>query len=174
MFNKRLAKEALINHKRRPDLVLLKDASLSAVGLDRFDNNGDLINMQEVLLIELKKGRSTIARSEMFQALGYVQDLLGCGFLDGSPYIHAFVVGHEIHEKVERVLSVGRDPERGVVKATTYGQLVRTGGARLFKLRENLEERYEDVKGTDLSFARDGRTDTDCIAGREKPTGIFT
>ena len=86
----------------------------------------------------------------MFQALGYVQDLLGCGFLDGSPYIHAFVVGHEIHEKVERVLSVGRDPERGVVKATTYGQLVRTGGARLFKLRENLEERYEDVKGTDL------------------------
>ena len=150
VFNKRLAKEAFINHKRRPDLVLLKDASLSAVGLDKFDKDGNLMTLQEVLLIELKRGGSIIGRDEMFQALGYVQDLLGCGFLDGSPYIRAFVVGHEIHEKVEQVLPVGRNPERGVVKATTYGQLVRTGGARLFKLRENLQERYEDVEGTDL------------------------
>jgi hypothetical protein len=150
VFQKRVEGESFINHKRRPDLVLLKDASLSAVGLDRFDRGGTLLTMQDVLLIELKKGKSTIGRDEMYQALNYVQDLLGCGALDGSPYIRAFVVGHTIHEKVEPVLPVGRDPERGEVRAASYAQLVRTGRARLFKLRENLQSRYEDVKGTDL------------------------
>jgi len=130
--------------------VILKDGSLSAVAIDGFDDKGMLLAMKHVLLIELKKGASEIGRSEMHQATDYVQDLLKCGLLDGPPFVDVFVVGHTVGDKVERVLTLGKNPEFGRVQATTYGQLVRTGEARLFKLRDNLQARYEEVKGTDL------------------------
>lgn len=93
-----------------------------------------------------------IGREEMNQADGYVQDFLSSGALDGTPMFRAFVVGHEIAPKTtkekdlleERVL-------RGRVVATTYGQLTRTAHQRLFRLKERIPARYEDVSGADLS-----------------------
>lgn len=150
VFGERLAADAFINSRKRPDLVILKDASLSAVAIDGFDDKGMLTAMKHALIIELKKGASEIGRTEMHQATDYVQDLLKCGLLDGPPFIDVFVVGHTVDDKVERFQKLGDKPEIGRVQATTYGQLVRTGEARLFKLRENLQVRYEEVKGTDL------------------------
>ncbi len=73
-----------------------------------------------------------------------------CGLLDGPPFIDVFIVGYIVGDKVERFQKLGDKPEIGRVQATTYGQLVRTGEARLFKLRERLQARYQEVKGTDL------------------------
>ena len=150
VFGERLAANAFLNGRKRPDLVILKDASLSAVAIDGFDDVGMLTALKHVLIIELKKGASQIGRNEMHQATDYVQDLLNCGLLDGRPFVDVFVAGHSVSEKVERHLKLGENPEFGRVQATTYGQLVRTGEARLFKLRESLQTRYEEVKGTDL------------------------
>lgn len=150
VFGERLAANAFLNSRKRPDLVMLKDGSLSAVAIDGFDDKGTLLAMKHVLLIELKKGASEIGRTEMHQATDYAQDLLKCGLLDGPPFVDVFVVGHTVGDKAERFLKLGNDPEFGRVQATTYGQLVRTGEARLFKLRDNLQARYEEVKGTDL------------------------
>jgi hypothetical protein len=150
VFGERLAADAFLNARKRPDLVILKDASLCAVAIDRFDNAGVLTAMKHVLIIELKKGASQIGRNEMHQATDCVQDLLKCGLLDGRPFVDVFVAGHSVGEKVERHLKLGENPEFGRVQARTYGQLVRTGEARLFKLRENLQTRYDEVKGTDL------------------------
>jgi hypothetical protein len=150
VFGERLTGDAFVNSRKRPDLVILKDASLSAVAIDRFDDKGMLTAMKHALIIELKKGASQIGRNEMHQATDYVQDLLKCGLLDGPPFIDVFVVGHTVDDKLERFQKLGDKPEIGRVQATTYGQLVRTGEARLFKLRENLQARYEEVKGTDL------------------------
>lgn len=150
VFGERLAADAFLNSRKRPDLVMLKDGSLSAVAIDGFDDKGTLLAMKHVLLIELKRGASEIGRTEMHQATDYAQDLLKCGLLDGPPFVDVFVVGHTVGDKVERFLKLGNNPEFGRVQATTYGQLVRTGEARLFKLRNNLQARYEEVKGTDL------------------------
>ena len=55
-----------------------------------------------------------------------------------------------IDEKVEPKRSIGEDPVLGRVQAVTYGQLVRSAQKRLFRLRERLASRYEEVTGTDL------------------------
>jgi hypothetical protein len=150
VFGSRLGTDAFKNSKKRPDLVILNDASLSAVAIEGFDEKGLLATMKHVLILELKKGASAIGRSEMHQAVDYVQDLQKCGLLDGPPFIDSFVVGHAVDDKVERFQKLGEKPELGRIQATTYGQLVRTGEARLFKLRDSLQERYDEVKGSDL------------------------
>ena len=141
------------NARQRPDIVSLGDATCSVVGTEAFDSaNSNLMRIQDVLIIELKKGKSAIGREEMNQADGYIQDFLGSGALDGTPIFRAFVVGYEIAPKTAREKEIKEESVlRGKVMATTYGQLTRTAHHRLFRLKERIPARYEDVSGADLS-----------------------
>lgn len=150
VFGQRVDKKAFINHRNRPDLVILEDATLSAVATEQVDDTNGLATLRDVLVIELKRGGSKIGRDEVNQATGYVEDLLNCGLLDGPPFIRAFAVGHEVDTHIESVRTVGESPLRGRIQVTTYGQLVRTAEQRLFRLRDRLKARYEEVSGSDL------------------------
>ncbi|MBI2393245.1 MAG: hypothetical protein HYV09_26910 [Deltaproteobacteria bacterium] len=77
----------------------------------------------------------------MTQAEGYIEDLLHCGLLDGPPFVQAFVVGRELNSRTTAVKTIG-DPEQGRVQAVTFGQLIRTANARLFRIRDAVQERY--------------------------------
>lgn len=153
IFKKRLSTDAFINAKQRPDIMALADATCSIVGTEGFDAaDPTLTRIQNVLIIELKKGRSAIGREEMNQGSGYVQDFLGSGALDGTPMFRAFVVGHEITAKTSRELEHKEEGVlRGRVQAVTYGQLTRSAHQRLFRLKERIPARYEDMSGADLS-----------------------
>lgn len=153
IFGKRVSTTVFANARQRPDIVVLGDATCSVVGTESFDTtNSNLMRIQDVLIIEIKKGKSAIGREEMNQADGYVQDFLGSGALDGTPMFRAFVVGHEIAAKTSREKEIKEDGVlRGRVVATTYGQLTRTAHQRLFRLKERIPARYEDVSGADLS-----------------------
>ncbi len=153
IFKKRLSTDAFINAKQRPDIMALADATCSIVGTEGFDAaDPTLTRIQNVLIIELKKGRSAIGREEMNQGNGYVQDFLGSGALDGTPMFRAFVVGHEITAKTTREIELKEEGVlRGRVQAVTYGQLMRSAHQRLFRLKERIPARYEDVSGADLS-----------------------
>jgi hypothetical protein len=153
IFGKRVATTAFANSRQRPDIVLLGDATCSVVGTESFDSaNSNLMRIQDVLIIELKKGRASIGREEMNQADGYIQDFLGSGALDGTPTFRAFVVGYEIAPKTSRDKEIKEDGVlRGKVMATTYSQLTRSAHQRLFRLKERIPARYEDVSGADLS-----------------------
>ncbi|HYD48554.1 MAG TPA: ATP-binding protein [Terriglobales bacterium] len=150
VFKKKVKKaSSFINHRKRPDLLIQADFTLSAVATEEFDSGG-LTKLRDILLIELKKGGSCIGRDEVTQAEHYVEDLIGCGLLDGAPFIRAFVVGDEVDQRVQSVRTIGANPERGRIQTCTYGQLVRTALQRLFRLRERLGDRYDDASGTDL------------------------
>ncbi len=153
IFSKKVSTEAFANARQRPDIVVLSDATCSVVGTESFDSiNSNLMRIQDVLIIELKKGKSAIGRDEMNQADGYIQDFLGSGALDGTPTFRAFVVGYEIAPKTAREKEIREEGAlRGKVMATTYGQLTRTAHQRLFRLKERIPARYEDVSGADLS-----------------------
>jgi len=154
IFGKKVATTAFANSRQRPDIVVLGDATCSVVGTESFDSaNSNLMRIQDVLIIELKKGRSAIGRDEMNQADGYIQDFLGSGALDGTPNFRAFVVGYEIAPKTSRHKEIKDEGGvlRGTVMATTYGQLTRSAHQRLFRLKERIPARYEDVSGADLS-----------------------
>ncbi len=148
-----MSTDAFINHRQRPDIIVLADATCSIVGTEGFDPaEPTLTRIQNVLIIELKKGKSAIGRDEMFQADGYVQDFLGSGALDGTPMFRAFVVGHEIAPKTANEKEIKEDHVlRGRIVATTYGQLTRSAHQRLFRLKDRIPARYEDASGADLS-----------------------
>jgi len=150
VFAKRPRDESFTNPRKRADLICLADATVSGVATEQVNEQSGLVEIRDILLIELKRGSSKITRENIHQASDYVEDLLRSGLLDGTPYFRAFVVGHSIDEKVEPKRSIGENPVLGRVQAATYGQLVRSAQKRLFRLRERLASRYEEVTGTDL------------------------
>jgi two-component sensor histidine kinase len=137
-----------VNDKKRPDLVVLSDSSVSVTGAEQFSEETNLVEMRRLLIIELKRGGSDLTRDNRNQALQYVEDFMGCRELTGNPQIVAFVVGDTVQDKVARKQQV---EDRGTVYMTTFGQLVDTAHRRLFNLKEKLEERYDGVDGVELT-----------------------
>lgn len=152
VFGQKPEASAFNNSRQRPDLVVMADATYSIVGTEVFDSyDQNLTRIQDVLIIELKKGKSAIGRDEMNQADGYVQDFLGSGAMDGTPMFRAFVVGYEIQPKTSREKDIKEEGVlRGRIIATTYGQLTRSAHQRFFKLKEKIPTRYDGVSGVDL------------------------
>jgi hypothetical protein len=150
VFKKHVDPSSFTNPRQRADLIVLSDATLAGFATEQMEEGSGLMSVREVLLIELKRGDSEIIRDHMNQATDYLEEILRCGAMDGRPFVHAFVVGHRVNNRIEPIRSIGENPTRGKVHATTYGQLVRTAQSRLFRLREKLTSRYDDVKGSDL------------------------
>lgn len=152
VFGQKPGAAAFKNARQRPDLVIMAHATYSVVGTEVFDSHDqNLTKIQDVLIIELKKGKSAIGREEMNQADGYVQDFLSSGAMDGTPMFRAYVVGYEIQPKTIKEKEIKEDGVlRGRVMATTYGQLTRSANQRLFKLKEKIPARYDDISGVDL------------------------
>ncbi len=145
-----------INEKNRPDIVVLPDQSaIQLTGIESFHPaDPTLLQMQSILLIELKKGGFKLSRQEVFQANGYVQDIASSGVIHGKPFISAWVVGQSIASGVATDATVGDSSgDYGRVRATTFGALVDTANFRLMRLRKVLEERYDKLP-TDQLLAR--------------------
>lgn len=152
VFKTKINKNIFNNHRKRPDIVVLNDSTLSITGTEIFDSGSNLTTVNRVLLIELKRSGFKLSRDERNQAVGYVEDFMNCGSLIGDPYIEAFVIGQEFSEKVQPISTVknSNDVERGKIRISTFSQLVDTAEKRLFGLREKLSERYDDIPGLDL------------------------
>lgn len=153
IFKKESEATVFKNSRQRPDIMIMADATYSIVGTEVFDSHDqNLTKIQDVLIIELKKGKSKIGREEMNQADGYVQDFLSSGLMDGTPMFCAFVVGHEVDEKTMRDKNINGDGGvvRAKIQAVTYNQLTRSANKRLFKLKDKIPSRYDEVTGGDL------------------------
>ena len=136
------------NDRKRPDLFLFSGSTASVTGAEQFNSDTALVEMRRILIIELKRGGSSLSRDNRDQAVHYVEDFIGCKELTGNPQIFAFVVGETISGKVIGKQQVG---DNGHVCVTTYAQLVDTAQRRLFNLREKLTERYAGVTGVELA-----------------------
>jgi hypothetical protein len=150
LFNKDIVTDTFINYKKRPDIVSLKDSTISAVAIDEIDDDSKLVVAKDILIIELKKGGFTIGRDEMAQASNYIEDIMNSGLIDGTPKIKAYVVGHKIQNKTNSKKTTENGNFKGEVYAVTYGQLTRTAEARLFKLKSKLSERYDKMQTPEL------------------------
>lgn len=163
VFKTKIQKGIFNNHRKRPDIVVLPDSTLSVTGTETFEGDSGLSTVNRVLLIELKKGGSKLSRTERNQAMGYVEDFINAGNLIGNPSIDCYVIGKEFSEKVELTVKVG---DIGKVNICIFDQLVDTAEKRLFGLRQKLSDRYDDIPGMDLfkqqatqlkvDFAKDG------------------
>lgn len=73
--------KSFTNAKKRPDLIVIGDSTLSITGVSSFDKDGELSAVDKILVIELKKGGFKIKRDERDQANGYLEELLFSGSL---------------------------------------------------------------------------------------------
>ena len=100
IFKKRLAEGDIENPRKRADLLVLGDATVSGFATEAIEETS-MPTMNQVLLIELKRGAAEITRENVHQATDYVEDFLRSGLIDGEPRFKVFVVGHKISDKVE-------------------------------------------------------------------------
>jgi hypothetical protein len=147
IFKKEIQKDVFNNHRKRPDIVVLSDSTLSLTGTEMFDSESGLSQVNRILVIELKKGGSKLSRKERNQAMSYVEEFIGAGHIIGNPLVDCFVVGKAFSEKLELTVKVG---DRGRVNVCIFDQLVDTAEKRLFGLRKKLSDRYDDIPGMDL------------------------
>lgn len=152
LFKAPADQQKFYNAAKRPDLVVLPDRTLSLWATEQFDSTTpgpSLASLRDVLLIELKRGRSSIGLPEMTQAYHYVQELISSGGLEGTPFFHAFVVGHSVGTGISRQ---GMEiPGRARIMPTSYNQLMLTANRRLHGLKARIPARYEEVSGFELA-----------------------
>jgi hypothetical protein len=147
IFKQKVDSKQFENPQNRPDLFILNDSTKSITGAEEFNTETTLVEMRRILIIELKRGGSSLSRENRDQAVHYVEDFIGCKELTGNPCIFAFVIGDTVSGKLVGKQKVGDD---GHVFVSTYAQLVDTARRRLFNLKEKLTERYDGVSGVDL------------------------
>ncbi len=154
IFKRTDGDDIFINPKNRPDLVVLDQCSVGLTGTGRFDSENQLMVTTNILLVELKRGGFELRRSERGQLLGYLEDIRACA-VGSDAYIHAYLVGMKVEKgglSGSRVTDPNDDKkEIGRITITTFSQLVDTAEQRLFRLREALRDRYDDVPALDLS-----------------------
>tara|TARA_R110002050_G_scaffold84104_5_gene179684 strand:+ start:3042 stop:4973 length:1932 start_codon:yes stop_codon:yes gene_type:complete len=152
VFGKKIDIDIFNNNRKRPDIVVMGNSTFSITATTDFDHDNGLSSIKKVLIIELKRGGFKLGRNERNQAVGYVEDFMGCGTLIGSPYINAYVVGEAFSEKVQPIQSIENENkvEIGKVQICLFSQIVDSSERRLFNLRERLNKRYSDVTGIEL------------------------
>ena len=140
-----------INEKKRPDLICMPNSTIGVTGLTDMSDESGLVKVQQLLLIELKKGAFKITREERNQAQGYIEDLAKSTALGGNCRVVGFVVGDSVADNLANVSEVkDNDVVLGRLYTTTYSQLVDTAEKRMFGLRQVLADRYDDVPGMEL------------------------
>ena len=152
VFGKKNDRSIFNNNKKRPDLVAVSKSVFSVTSTVSFDNETGLSMLNKVLIIELKRGGFKLGKEERNQAVGYVEDFVGCGAIIGNPYINAFVVGESFNEKLQPIQTIknSNEVEMEKVHICLFSQLVDSSERRLFNLRARLNERYADVPGIEL------------------------
>lgn len=152
VFGKKISKTYFDNNKKRPDIVVMGDSVFSITSTVNYDSETGLSSLNKILIIELKRGGFRLGRDERNQAVGYVEDFMGCGTIIGNPYIYAFIVGETFSEKIQpiQVIENENKVEVGKVQICLFSQLVDSSERRLFNLRSRLNERYADVPGVEL------------------------
>lgn len=151
VFGKRIDKDAFINASKRPDITILKEASIGAQALEESDEDG-IVKVKTVLIVEVKKGGFPIGRDEINQADGYVQDIVYSDILASSPFVNAIVVGETIEPKTSVMKEIKDSDNRliGKVKAVTFSNLIATAEGRLFRLKEKLNDHYSQISTEQL------------------------
>lgn len=122
----------------RPDFVVKpNDFSLGIYSTDKYSLKGEPEGVGKILILELKKGDSTLNKDNMHQAEDYCLYLDEEGHLERRDGIICYVLGTKIGKYVaSKYLS-----ERNIIiEAKTYMNVINMAKVRLFKLKEKIEE----------------------------------
>ena len=133
----------------RPDFVILpKEGTVGVYSADAFDyknSSGESRGLSKVVIVELKRGGSSIGPEEIGQAAGYAIKLKNTGNIPGSPQYLCYVVGSKLEQ--------GADVQTNGPDITTipiqYDALINAADARLLGIRKKIEESFDSLANLD-------------------------
>jgi len=129
----------LSNPRKRPDIVVLNRSSIKAVCTDRSDGDSGVMKPDQVLIVEIKRGKSKLGLAEVMQGLGYMNQIRKSGVLHGSATIRVYIVGAAIGDISSEPTIQGVDRLNVVI----YGHLIDTALTKLLRLKEHLSSHYD-------------------------------
>ncbi len=135
------------NKSNRPDIIVKGDFTYGLTGIEGFESECGIAQMQRILLIELKRGGFVIGKDERFQAQKYAEELFDSSTLSADAKVVAFVVG----DALNRVCDMKTKDDRCIIHVMTFSQLIDTANKRLFKLQSTLTDRYNEISGIDIT-----------------------
>ena len=122
----------------RPDFVVVpNDFSLGIYSTDKYNLKGEPEGVGKILILELKKGDSTLDKDNMHQAEDYCLYLDEEGHLERRDGIICYVLGTKIGKYVA---SKNLNERNIIIEAKTYMNVINIAKVRLFKLKEKIEE----------------------------------
>ncbi|MBI5679470.1 MAG: ATP-binding protein [Methanobacterium sp.] len=129
---------------KRPDLVATPEGDIWNIYGSNKLKDSQVVGYRKVLVIELKKGNSTISYEEMNQARFYVKKLKKHGKLQKDTKIVCYVLGSKVDEDNKDEEIIGNMIK---VYPSTYDTIIRNAKLRTLDLMDKIK----DVKGiTDI------------------------
>lgn len=127
--------------KKRPDFVLVPNKfSLGIYSTDKYDIKGKPEGVGKVLILELKKGNSTLNKENMHQAEDYCLYLQEEGHLEKMDGIICYVLGTRIGKYVTEI---NLNNNCIFIEPKTFMNIIEIAKIRLFKLKERIERKKE-------------------------------
>jgi hypothetical protein len=121
--------------RRRPDVVALADRSICCYAADRFDENGEVAGVRKVLVVELKKGGSTLRTTELRQGEDYALELQKANLVGKDTEVVVFVLGARVSDDAIEERTVGKAVK---IIPMMYETILKRAHARTFNLQRRL------------------------------------
>ncbi|MDR0911067.1 MAG: ATP-binding protein [Methanobrevibacter sp.] len=123
--------------KKRPDLVTTSNGDIfSITGSDK-TVKGKVVGYETILVIELKRGDSTIGDNEINQAKSYAKKIRAHGKILNGTNIDCYVLGSKLDSENEEEETVGNTI---TLYPRTYDTIIREAKNRTHRLMDKIKE----------------------------------
>lgn len=145
--------------RRRPDIVALAGGSIGFYCSNEYDENGEVCGYNKILIIELKKGGSTITDEAVRQAEDYALAIKRSGKMSPNAKIVCYVLGAKID------CESSKKGETIEVIPRSYSIVLHQASARTFNLIEKIKEAKEidELSDKEVKDVLEQREITDAV-----------
>ena len=125
------------------DVLLTPNGSVGFYGADEYDDNGEVVGLRRLLVLELKKGGFPLTRAEIGQAKDYCVQLLEAGRVTDSTQVTAYVLGASLKGRVEPEKYGSNDSIQ--IVPLVYERVLSRAKTRTFNLQKKLKAAGADL-----------------------------
>jgi hypothetical protein len=134
--------------RKRPDFVALADRSIGVYSSDDYDSDNEVCGIRKILIVELKKGGSTIRDEERRQAEDYAKIITKSGKIDSNTKIVCYVLGSKIDAES---VKLGKQETIEVIPRS-YNIVLQQAYARTFNLIRKIKDARKILEESDAEI----------------------
>ncbi len=135
LFGKRSARGSL----NRPDFAIRPDSTVGLYTCPRYDADHNVIGVDKLVIVELKKPGVSIGADEKGEVWTYAKELFRLGHLSDTSRVDGFVLG----SRIDNAESGSREERNGAVRI--FPMLFQTALVRAERRMMNLHARVKDA-----------------------------